>query len=138
MNWWEIWSNALAAMEAEPDITEVMGDAIFLEGDREIVIPCINALLVVNTEEEVFAPAEWQFDLYTRTIEEVVQVEKAMMRLFNQPLYVVLGDARFTSELIEGTLLRGPYRDPYFRRQLEFRFTPVRSRYYRPSPAGES
>lgn len=138
MNWWEVWTNVLAALEADADIAEVMGEAIFLDGDRAIEIPCITALLVVNLEEEVYAPADWQFDLYTNSMDQLIQVEKAMMRLLGQPLPVTLEEAELSSEFIAGTLLRGPERDPYYRRTLEFRFTPVRSRYYRPQLAGGS
>lgn len=146
MNWWEVWTNVLAALEAEPDIAEVLENddyesTIYLDGERAFEVPSMTVLLVVNLEEEVFAPADWQFDLYTRTMDELLQVERAMMRLLNQPLPVTLDGAELTAEFTAGaggTLLRGPERDSYYHRRLEFTFTPVRSRYYRPQPAGGS
>lgn len=137
MNWYAIWTAIVAALELDPEIGAVMGsDTIWLDGERPLQVPSMTALLVVNTESEMWAPADWQFDIYTRTLEDAVRVEQALMRLLNQPMAVAMGDAEFTAEFQTGQLLRGPHTDPYFRRQLEFRFTPVRSRYYRPQPVG--
>lgn len=140
MNWYEVWINALEAIAADMDVQAVLGapPAIYLEGEREPEVPSMTALLVTDTEDEVYAPVDWQFDLYTDTLDEMVFVEKALRRLLNQPLPVTLGNAELTSEFLGGQLLRGPEPDSYFRRILEFRFTPVRSRYYRPSIAEES
>lgn len=136
MNWYAIWTGIVGALEMDEEISGVLAGAFWLDGERPFEVPSMTALLVVNTETEMWAPADWQFDIYTRTIEDAVRVEQAMMRLLNQPLAVAMGDAVFTAEFQTGQLLRGPHTDPYFRRQLEFRFTPVRARYYRPQPAG--
>lgn len=138
MNWYEVWTNVAAAVLADDEFAAVMGTALYLAGSRAVEIPSATALLVVDTESEVWAPAEWQFDLYTRSMEELMAAEKALRRILNQPLQVTLGDAKVTCEFLSGQLLHGPERDPYFRRLLEFRFTPVRSRYYRPPIAQES
>lgn len=141
MNWYAIWTNIVAGMEADEEMAAILGTGeeskLFLSGDRPVEINSVTALLLPNTEEEVFAPFGMQFDGYFRTLAEVIRWESAMMRLFNQPTSVVMGDAEFTSEFVDGQTLRGPLTDPYFRRVLEFKFTPVRSRYYRPQPVGD-
>lgn len=142
MNWFEVWSHVLEAFEADADISEVMlisaeeGQAIFLDGERAFRVPSITALLVVDTEDELWAPTDWQFDIYTRTVDESQQVERAIRTLLNQPLPVTLNDAVLRSEYLAGALFRGPERDSYWHRRLEFRLTPARSRYYRPTLAG--
>lgn len=141
MNWFEVWTHVAAAIEEDEEIGVVLGRgegmAFYLAGARAFQVPSMTALLVVDTEEEVSAPAEWQFDICTKTLDDAVVVEKALRRLFNQPLATQLGNAVFTAEFLAGQALRGPEENPFFRRVLEFRFTPVRSRYHRPQPVGE-
>lgn len=138
MNWYEVWTNIAAAIAANATITGVVGENFRLAGDAAVQVPSLIALLVTDSEDELYAPADWQFDIYAYSLGEVMTVEKELRRMLNQPLQVALGDADVTCEFVGGQLLRGPERDPYFRRLLEFRFTPVRSRYYRPPIAQES
>lgn len=142
LNWYAVWTAIVDAVEQDEEIGVVLGRgeacAFFLAGEREVQVPSLTALLVVDFETETEAPAEWQLDLYTKTLEDANEVETALRRLFNQPLSTDLAGVTFRAEFMTGTFgPRGPERDPYFHRQLEFRFTPVRSRYYRPQPVGE-
>lgn len=141
MNWYAIWTHIVAAMESDEEMRAIIGSGeaskLFLAGSRAVEIPSVSALLVTNVEEEVFAPFDFQFDGYFSTLAELTRWETAMMRLFNQPMSVAMGEAEFTASFVSGQLLRGPLTDPYFRRQLDFRFTPVRSRYNRPQPVGD-
>lgn len=140
MNWYETWTHIVADLETDPEIVSVLGEGeecgIFLAGERELRIPSMTGMLVTDIEGEVWAPADWQFDIYAFSLAEIVRVERAMRVKLNQPLTTTMGGVSFASEFISGQLLRGPQTDPYFRRLLEFRFTPVRSRYYRPQPVG--
>jgi hypothetical protein len=138
MNWYEVWTHVLDEIEAQPEIAAVMGDAIFLDGQRAIEIPSMTCLFVTDEEDELFAPMQWQFDIYTRTLGEMVRVEKALRLLLHRNTYAAIGDVRMFAEFLDGRLLTGPERDPYFRRSLDFRLEPVRSRYYRPQAIGGS
>lgn len=144
MNWYAVWTFIVALIEGDEIVASVLGPSnpgnaplpFYLAGSRAFEVPSMTALFVSDTETELWAPFEMQFDLFLRSLEDVAKLEQALRRLLNQPLPIEVGDSVITAEFIEGQLLRGPEKDPYFRRILVFRFTPVRSRYHRPQPVG--
>lgn len=130
MNWDDVWANAIApAILDDPDIVSVIGSALYLAGTRAFEVPSITALLVVDLEEENFAPADWQFDIYTRTQASLRTVAKALRRLFDTDVQQDLGGFPLWTEFLEGRQPIGPEKDEYHRYTLDFRFTPGRSLY---------
>lgn len=136
MNWYETWVGVLNTLSDDPELQGVVGTAIYLNGEREIELPSLTALLVTNEEMELDAPADWQFDAYGATLGQVVTMEKALMRLLHREGTRDIGGVLMFSEFIEGRTMNGPEPDRFYRRSLDFRFTPARSRYYRPTLAG--
>lgn len=141
MNWADVWTHIARAVEEDAEIGSVLGVgeacAFYLAGSRAFSVPSMEALLVSENEDEVDASADWQFTISARTLEEVVRVERALRRLFPDQARVDLGGAVFVVQQLDGQMLPGPSTDRVFTKLKEFRFTPVRSRYYRPQPVGE-
>lgn len=141
MNWFDVWTHIAAAIEQDEEIGAVLGRgeamAFYLAGSRAFQVPSMEALLVVESEEEVDAPMEWQFTISARSFDDIVQVEKALRRLFPDQELVNLGSAEFRVAQLDGQMLPSPNADGVMSKLKEFRFTPVRSRYYRPQPLGE-
>jgi len=127
VNWDAIWLEVLARLEGDATVASILGDRIYLWGDREFEVPSMTALLVVDTEDENWAPADWQFDIYARTFEDVVAVERAVRASLDRDWPIELGGHSFWTELVEARRLEGPSEDQIYRRSLDFRFTPARS-----------
>lgn len=136
MNWDLVWTDGIVpAIEADPDVQDVLGGAIYLDGVREIEVPSMTALYITDTEEETFAPVDWQFDIYTAALDDALRVERALRRLFHRSTQYWLGPFFLFSEFVDGRELNGPAEDPFYRRSIDFQFRPVRSRYHRTAVA---
>lgn len=130
MNWDGVWSEGVKpAIAAESDITDILGTAFFLAGTRQFRVPSMTARMFFDTEGENWAPAEWQFDIYARTLEQVKTIARAMRRRFHHPVQQELGPFLLWTEFVDGRGLEGPDNDQYFAYSMDFRFTPGRSIY---------
>lgn len=132
MNWYETWVAVRSVLVDDGPLSAVTNGRVVLKGTKNLILPCITALLISNREEEIDAPAEWQLDLYSERLDDVVAMEKAVMRLLHREGSTDIGGVEMFAELIDGRTLNGPDPDRFYRRSLDFRFTPVRSRYYQP------
>lgn len=130
MNWDAVFREGIKPeVEADPDITSVIGDAFFRAGTRQFQVPSMTAQMFVDFETENWAPADWQFTIYARTPALVYTVARAMRQLFHNPVQYDLGPFRLWSEFLDGRSQPGPDNDQYFGYSMDFRFTPGRSIY---------
>lgn len=130
MNWDEVWAEGVApALLADPIVSAIMGDRIYLVGSRHLELPSITALQIVDTETENWAPCDWQFDVYAKTSTDVREVARAIRRLFHHDVQYELGPFLLWGEFLEGRDFGGPETDGWFRYSMDFRFTPGRSLY---------
>jgi hypothetical protein len=131
MRWPDVADAVIAALEADDDVAAIVGGSIYLQGNREWEVPSVTMVLIADTEEERFAPVEYQLDLYTKTMPSLVMLEAAVRRVLHHDVHTEVGGLRMWSEFTAGRSFFGPETDQYFRRSLDFRFTPIRSRYVR-------
>ena len=131
MTWDDVWAEAIApTILADAEISSVIGDALYLAGSRKFEVPSITALLIVDTEGEVWAPADWQFDLYMKTQAQLRTAARALRRLLHAEVQQELGPFLLWTEFLEGRADVGPDDVQAFHRySMDFRFTPGRSLY---------
>jgi hypothetical protein len=131
MNWDRTWDAVATLLEADADITAVVGSAIYLDGERPYAVPSMTATLVVDTEGEVWAPADWQLDVYARTMTAVTRVERAIRRILDGPAPIIEVDGvGVLTRFLAGRTTRGPETDQWYHRSLDFRLEPVRALYH--------
>lgn len=131
MNWDDVWEDGVApAILADAEIAGVIGDALYLAGTRAFEVPSITALLIVDTESENWAPADWQFDVFAKTQADLRQVCKALRRMFDTDVQQELGSFLLWTEFLDGRADVGPEAaTEHHRYSMDFRFTPGRSLY---------
>lgn len=133
MRWHQVVQVMLAEMEADAEVTSVVGvmpsSRIYLAGTRQFEVDSVTLLPIVDVDEEVFVPCDFQLDLYAKTMAKLVTLEGALRRLFHHDVYTTLGNINCWSQVIAARSFFGPVSDGYFRRSLDVRVTPVRAKY---------
>lgn len=130
MNWDEVWELGVAPeLAGDSEIQSVVGDAIYLAGTRKLEVPSVTALFLVDSEEENWAPAEWQFDVYAKTTDAMRLVARRIRALLHHEVQFELGPFLLWGEFLTGHDMSGPDSDGFFRYSMDFRFTPGRSLY---------
>lgn len=123
------------AMEARSEITDVVGEAIYLIGpagkDRAFEVPSITLTLLPDFQDENWEDIEFQLDIWTRDLDEAIEIERVVRGLFHRETRAELGDVKMWMQFIGGRTVTGPGENDYYGRSLDFRFTPIRQRYLR-------
>lgn len=127
----DAWVAAASVLEADDVISAIVGDAIYLAGDRAFEFPSIEGLIVVEDENERFAPVDIQFDIYTEGMVELEAVANRMHGLFHKDTRVEIGGLNMWAEFVPSGGPFGPTTQGYCRKSMDFRFTPIRRRYVR-------
>lgn len=132
MRWDEVLSAIHAALEDESEITDVVGVGnIRTAGAREFVVPSLEVTVLSDDVTELWAPSDVQFDVFTRTMADLVTVERALRNLFDREGFVAIEGLPMWSFYLDGGPLEGPslnVEGGVFARALRFRFAPVRER----------
>lgn len=133
--WAEVADAMSAAMLARPEITDVMGAAIYLDEEggegREFEVPSLTIMQVVDTESELWEHIDFQIDFYTRTLADIETVEQTVRWLFPDQGRVDLGGVQVFARFQSGRRIVGPGKGRWFGRSLDFRMEPIRSKYVR-------
>lgn len=130
MNWDTALPAILTKVEANADVQSVLGDppALYMAGEREFEVNSCEWQIISDTELELFNPILTQWDLWCRTMDELVTLEKALRSELHHDLPVMFGAVGMWSELVGARVLPGAggAGEGIHNRSLDFRFTPVR------------
>lgn len=138
MKWDVVLDRALDAILAHAVLGPLFGTRVVKAGpwslDALPEMPRLEWTLVADSEDELWAPCIFQFDIWARNEDDLLTGERWLRRLFHQDLPFALGSGdaaitmwgQYTGEKAE---LATPDRDGFYGRAIRFRFTPLRDRY---------
>ena len=131
------WDAAVAAwlvpIAADSVIQGVLGtDPEFnLAGERTFVIPSLEYSLISPAVlfQEVYWRTLIQLDMWTKTLADLVALEKALVRLLHYDVPVSIGAIPMWSEMQPGGVALAGAQDGTFGRSIDFHLTYLRARY---------
>ena len=132
------WDVAVAAwlvpVAADSDVTDLLGlDPEFSKaGERDFKVPSLEYSLIVKATkfQEVYWRTLIQLDYWTKTLAELISLEKALIRLLDFDVPTTFGAVPMWSEMVpgEGGPLEGT-RDGVNSGSLDFHLIYLRARY---------
>lgn len=128
---WDVVVDAwLGLVTSDTDVQSVLGEypEFWMAGDREHEVPSLEYSLISNGEGELWEVSDIQLDLFTRSIADLVELEKALRRLLHHDLPIEVSTGPMWSQFRGSRGLSGPS-DGVLRRGLDFRLTYLRDRY---------
>lgn len=130
MRWDTVVDAWLGLVTPDTDVRSVLGQSpeFYMVGERERAVPSLEYSLIANTESEIWEISDVQLDYFTRSIEDLVKLEKALRGLLHHDLSITVSGIELWSELTGGRPLQGPS-DGVLSRSLDFRLTYLRSKY---------
>lgn len=130
MNWQIVLAGLLADLAAAPTLSAIYGSAVRLSGAGvDHLVPSIDVTLIADTENELWAPATFQIDLWNSHLSDVVTAESFIRSVYHAPLPIEIGGLSCFAQYTDGTTIASPERDGYYGRALRFTFTPLRAAY---------
>lgn len=129
MRWPEVLEAIATAAAADSVLTGIYGTAIRQAGSAAFEVPALEHTLIADGEAEQWAPHTVQWDQWCETQADLINSERALMRLFHHDVPVVIGGLGMWALFTEGAELSSPDRDGVHGRAVRFRFTPIRERY---------
>lgn len=133
MMWDRVIEAARAAIQADPNLSQIFGEAVRMAAASATPFnpktPVLEYSLIGNTETEIWEPSIIQFDIWTPDVDRMIAAERALRRLFTPALPRAYGAVYMWTEYIDGAVLATPDRNGFYGRGLRFRFSPLRERY---------
>lgn len=136
MKWDVVLERVRGAIQANPILDGLFpGARLRMAGpwslERLPDMPLLEHSLIADSETELWAPCVFQFDIFARTIDEVLLAERILRRLFHQDMPIDLDGLSMWAQYTPGgeAPLASPDRDGFFGRAIRFTFTPLRERY---------
>lgn len=129
MNWDLVIKGLLDELAAQPTLSAIFGEDIFLGGEQEHVVPSIQAHNLADTETELWAPVTVQFDFFHAELSKVITAENFVRVRYRAPLPIPIGNLTCFVQFEGGADLETPTRDRYFGRAIRFTFTPLKAAY---------
>ena len=133
MTWDDAVKDWLAPIAADSVVQGVLGvDAEFnLAGEHDFAVPSLEYTLISPATPflEIFWRTLIQLDFWTKTLPDLVTLEKALVRLLHYDTPLTIGTTPMWSQMIVGgTPLEGA-RDGTFGRSMDFHLIYLRDRY---------
>ncbi len=133
MTWDAAVADWLALVAADSVVKTVLGTApeFNLAGEHDFKIPSLEYTLISPAVpfREVFWRTLVQLDFWTKTLPQLVTLEKALVRLLHYDTPLTIGTTPMWSQMIVGgTPLEGA-RDGTFGRSMDFHLIYLRDRY---------
>jgi len=129
MMWDLVMIRILAMINADNALITIFGTSVRMAGSGAMTIPVLEYTLIVDTEKELWAPFEIQFDLWTTTAAQNRAAERALRGLLHRDLPITTTDTKFWGTYADGSMLATPDRSGYTGRALRFNFVPLRAQY---------
>lgn len=136
MIWDEVTQAMVAALQADAQLVALLGDAtrIFaMEEGVERRIPGVGYQLIYEAEEEVLNPIIVQIDYWaakdgtTPARAQAALLEQRIRRVLHHPIRRDFGGIEMATLFVESRDMDDP-KPGVIRRQLDFRFEPVKRR----------
>lgn len=127
MRWAAVIKAIAAEAAADPTLAGIYGTAIRMNaGAQNYLVPGLEYWMVTDTATELWEPQIVQWDQWTETLDDLIESERALRKLFDHDNMVTIGDVTMWAVFEEGADLQSPNRENYFGRAARFRFTPIR------------
>lgn len=132
-----MWDKALegirAAIAAFPPLADMYGANVRQASTSNMPfdpkVPTLEYTVITDTVTEQWEPMIVQFDIWGRTVEQMIEGERALRNLFTPILPREFGGVFMLSEVIDAAHLSVPDRAGYYGRGLRIRFAPLREHY---------
>lgn len=127
MRWNVVMEALLGLVEADADVVSVIGDppALFMVGERDHQVPSVQWSLLTDPQGEVWGAAMTQWDLFTKTVPQMVTLERGIRRVLHRESLFVVDGHQLISRLSGDGGFTGP-RDGQIARRLDFRTQYIR------------
>jgi hypothetical protein len=129
MMWDHVMKRVVALILADTAMSNVCGAAVRMAGTGDLNNPVLEYFLITDGENELWAPFEIQFDLWTQSAQVNRDGERRLKQLFHRDVPYVLDDINIRSWYNDGAMLATPNRSNFHGRGLRFWFTPLREQY---------
>ena len=131
------WDAAVAAwlvpVAADSDVTDLLGLApeFGMVGEHDYVVPSLEYSLISPAIpfREVYWRTLIQLDFWTKTLDDLISLEKALVRLLHFDWPLTIGTIPMWSQMIEGGTPITGAADGVFGRSMDFHLIYLRDRY---------
>ena len=125
------WAAVIGAISkvaaADPALVAIYGTAIRMNaGAQDYQMPGLEYQIIADSATELWEPVIIQWDQFTESLEDLVDSERALRKLFDHAFPVTMYGVYMWSEFEEGSELQSPSRENVFSRTVRFRYTPIR------------
>jgi hypothetical protein len=128
MDYQAIADPLLDLLEADTDLTDVVGTAIYYAGERDFAVPSLEWQVISDPHEEDMGVVITQVDLFARTMGDIATMQSRVQFHWDQPRGRTLQGVYIESMYEGGGPLPGAD-EGVFARFLTFRHRTVRERY---------
>ena len=129
MMWDHVMVRVLAVIKGDTELASIFGDHIRMTGTGAQQTPGLEYMLIADSENELWAPAIFQFDLWTTSAVTARDAERRLRHLFHKDIPQEIGGLMLWTVYTDGSMLATPDRSNYTGRALRFTFTPLREQY---------
>ncbi len=127
MDWHRIADPLLDLLETDTDLTDIVGTALYMAGERDFEVPSVEWQVISETHDEDMGVVIVQVDLFTHTDGDNATLESVIQRHWDNRAQTLAG-VYIESNFEGGGTLPGADEGIYAR-FLTFRHRTVRERY---------
>ena len=130
MRWDAVLQAIMSTAAADSVLAAIYGDAIFKTGSQEYVVPGLSVEIVsIPRPGELWQPHTFQFTHRTTTLDDLVDADRALDRLFDHDRGVFIAGVfmyAFYEDGLDSTA--SPAREGYYEKASRYTFTTVRGK----------
>lgn len=129
MRWDEVAQAVASRMAGDATLVGIYGEQIRMgSDDQDRQVPSLEYMLLPLSVTELWQPHLITFMQWSNSMTDLATSDRALHRLFDHELPVVIEGVAMWAQFEDGGELTGPDREGYFGLSSRFRFTPVRGR----------
>lgn len=131
MMWDRVVPEWLDLLEADADLIDLLGGQHIYpaQAAREVRIPSVEWLLVLDSEEENFNPFLVQVDYWARGAVKAAAIERRIRMITHRDTAREIGGIRLWTQYEDSRSHDYPAEPGVIHRSLDFRFIPGRDKY---------
>lgn len=129
MRWDAVLQAVMSESAADAALAAIYGTDIVKAGSREFKVPSLEVEIVsIPRPGELWQPHTFQFSHFASTLQDVVDADRALDRLFDHDRAVFVQGVYMWAFVEDGTELPSPTREGYYEKATRYTFTAIRGK----------